>query len=119
MSEGSVVFARFFNRVTVGYFLYIVITLFVAGYLIFISGDYSVPVPYFLISSLCIQIILIAYYRRRMIDLEMDYILVIPGKIYFIDQVGVHENIQTLQLIRNIKIIQSSYPNFLGSFFNF
>lgn len=112
-------FARFFNRVTLGYFLFIVATLFEVYYLVFVSGNYASFVPYLDILLLLIQVLLIAYYRARMIDLEMDYILVIPGKVYFIDQIGVHTNMQTLQLMSNIKIIQSSYPNFLGSFFDF
>jgi hypothetical protein len=48
----------------------------------------------------------------------MDFTVAIPGKMYFIDQVGMYANMDTIDADK-IKNIRSSYPNFLASFFEF
>lgn len=57
-------------------------------------------------------------YRKHMIDLEMDYNIVVQGKMFFINQSGVLSNTQTLESDK-IKTIKSTFPNALASFFNF
>ena len=54
-----------------------------------------------------------------MIDLEMDYVLIIPNRVYFIDQIGIHKRTESIKWVTNIRLITSSYPNFLGSLFNY
>lgn len=54
-----------------------------------------------------------------MIDLEMDYILVIPNRIYFVDQIGIYERSQSIKWVTNIRLITSNYPGFLGSLCNY
>lgn len=68
---------------------------------------------------LIVQIILVGYYRRRMIDLEMDYIIIIPNRVYFVDQIGIHKRTQSIKWVTNIRLITSSFPNLLGSLCNY
>jgi hypothetical protein len=53
-----------------------------------------------------------------MMDLEMDYNIVVPGKIYFVNQSGVLSTIQTIESDK-IKTIKSSFPSKIASFFNY
>ena len=57
-------------------------------------------------------------FRKRMIDLEMDFNIVIPGKLYTNNQSGVLSNTQTIDGDK-IKTVRSKFPNKLSSFFNF
>jgi hypothetical protein len=41
-----------------------------------------------------------------MIDLEMDYVVVVPGRFYFVDQTGVRLNEQTLRLVTGILVVR-------------
>ncbi len=49
----------------------------------------------------------------------MDYIIVIPNRLYFIDQMGIFKRSQSIKWVTNIRLITSSYPNFLGSLCNY
>lgn len=71
------------------------------------------------IASVLVLIILIAYYRRRMVDLNMDYVAIVPGRLYFVDQIGLHRNNQILKLTKDILIIKGGYPNLIGSLLNY
>jgi hypothetical protein len=53
-----------------------------------------------------------------MMDLEMDYNVVVPGKIFFVNQSGVLSAVQTIESDK-IKTVQSSFPSKIASFFNF
>lgn len=57
-------------------------------------------------------------YRKRMIDLEMDYNVVVQGKMFFINQSGVLSNTQTLESDK-IKTIKAVFPSMWSSLFNF
>lgn len=65
-----------------------------------------------------IEIVFLKMYRKRMMDLEMDYNVVVPGKIYFVNQSGVLSSIQTIESSK-IKTVRSSFPNKISSFFNY
>jgi hypothetical protein len=65
-----------------------------------------------------IEIGLIRKYRKRMMDLEMDYNLLVPGKIFFVNQSGLLSVIQTIEWDK-IKTVQSIYPSKIASFFNY
>ena len=65
-----------------------------------------------------IEIILLKIYRNGMIDLEMDYNVIIPGKIYFVNQSGVLSSVQTIES-EKIKTIRSLFPSRLASFFDY
>ena len=53
-----------------------------------------------------------------MIDLEMDYNIVIPGKIMFVNQSGMLSSVSTLEGDK-VKSVSARYSGWLGSFFNF
>jgi hypothetical protein len=53
-----------------------------------------------------------------MMDIEMDYNIVVPGKIYFVNQSGLLSSMQTIDGDK-IKSIQSKYPSKIASFFDY
>ncbi len=53
-----------------------------------------------------------------MMDLEMDYNIIVPGKIYFVNQSGVLSSIQTIESDK-IKTVRSTFPSKIASFFNY
>lgn len=65
-----------------------------------------------------VEIIFLKMYRKRMMDLEMDYNIIVPGKVYFINQSGVLSSIQTIESDK-IKTVRSSFPSKIASFFNY
>ncbi len=65
-----------------------------------------------------IEIYFLKRFRKHMIDLEMDFSIVIPGKIMFVNQSGILSQTQTIESDK-IKTINSSFPNAIASFFNF
>ncbi len=116
---GDHVFTHFFNQMTGSYFIAIILLAINLYYYVFIS-----PIAFGFLSfgDVCIsviQVVLMAYYRRRIIDLQMDYIIVIPGRVYFIDQTWVYKRVQTLRWYANIRLITSSFPNFFASLLNY
>ncbi len=67
---------------------------------------------------LFLQWILLGRYRKKMIDLEMDYNVVIPGKIMFVNQSGMLSSVNTIEGDK-VKSVSARYSGWLGSFFNF
>ena len=65
-----------------------------------------------------IEIGLLRKYRKRMMDLEMDYNIVVPGKIFFVNQSGLLSVVQTIDGDK-IKTVQSVFPSKIASFFNY
>jgi hypothetical protein len=64
------------------------------------------------------EIMFLSKYRKRMMDLEMDYNVIVPGKIFFVNQSGILSSMQTIESDK-IKTVRSSFPNGIASFFNF
>ncbi len=65
-----------------------------------------------------LEIVFLRMYRKRMMDLEMDYNIIVPGKIYFVNQSGVLSSIQTIESDK-IKTVRSSFPSKIASFFDY
>lgn len=57
-------------------------------------------------------------FRKRMMDMEMDFNIIVHGKIFFVNQSGLLSDIQTIESDK-IKTIKSNFPNKIASFFNF
>ena len=112
------VFAHFFSQITGAYFISI-ITLLILIWITLVSGSTFVFTGLILTFLTLVQCILIVYYRRKMIDLQMDYIFVVPGKVYFIDQKWVSERTEAMRLYSNLRLVVSSFPNWFGSFMNY
>lgn len=51
-------------------------------------------------------------------DLEMDYNIFVPGKIFFVNQSGILSTIQTIDGDK-VKTVQSIFPSKIASFFNY
>ncbi len=65
-----------------------------------------------------IEIGLLRKYRKRMMDLEMDYNVFVPGKIFFINQSWLLSVVQSIEWDK-IKTVQSIFPSKIASFFNY
>ncbi len=119
IQEEEIIFNSFFNQITFNYFLFFIITIWYLYHLIIWNGDFTNPYSLAELLFLIIQIILVGFYRRQMIDLEMDYVLVMPNRVYFVDQIWIHRRTQSIKWVTNIRLITSSYPNFLWSLCNY
>ena len=51
-------------------------------------------------------------------DLEMDYNIIVEGKIFFVNQSGLLSTVQTIDWDK-IKTVQSVFPSKIASFFNY
>lgn len=67
---------------------------------------------------LFLQWLLLGRYRKKMIDLEMDYNIVIPGKIMFVNQSGMLSSVSTIESDK-VKTVSAKYSGWIGSFFNY
>lgn len=65
-----------------------------------------------------VEIWLLRQYRKKMMDLEMDYNIFVPWKIFFVNQSGLLSTIQTIEW-EKIKTVQSIFPSKIASFFNY
>ncbi|EKE28048.1 MAG: hypothetical protein ACD_3C00106G0007 [uncultured bacterium (gcode 4)] len=113
-------FTKFFNRTIFNYFVLIWITIYIVYDLIFWSQGFENVWMYWIINIvlLFLQVFLSARFKNRMINLEMDFSLVMPGKIIFYNQSWILRNVQTINS-EKIKTITSNFTNFIGSMFNF
>jgi hypothetical protein len=64
------------------------------------------------------EIVFLRIFRKKMIDLEMDFNMVVPGKIFFVNQTGVLSSVQSIESGK-IKTVRSLFPNKIASFFNY
>jgi hypothetical protein len=64
------------------------------------------------------EIAFLKKYRKRMMDLEMDYNIIVPGKVFFVNQSWILSSIQTIESDK-IKTVRSSFPSKIASFFNY
>lgn len=67
---------------------------------------------------LFIQWLLLGKYRKKMMDLEMDYNIVVPGKIIFVNQSGMLSSSQAVEG-EKVKTVTAKYPSFISSFFQY
>lgn len=121
LKEWDDLFIKFFNQATLNYFLFILLIIInIVNF--FFSYKYEENTTFFFlfgiidIAFLFLQSLLIQKYRKKMIDLEMDFNVVIPWKIFFVNQSNMISNKQEIDG-RKIKTIKSSYPSKLLSFF--
>lgn len=119
--EWDILFIRFFNQATLNYFLFIWLIVFhiinfAFNFNKWESWLYQIWFWILDILLLSVQAWLIQRYRKRMIDLEMDFNIVIKWKIIFANQTNMISNRQTIDW-NKIKTIKSSYPSKLLAFF--
>jgi len=119
LNEWDIAFSKFFNQTIFNYFILIWITLFIAYEIIFVVWFSEVWFYGWLnIFLLFIQIFLSAKFKKRMMDLEMDFAIVIPWKIIFYNQSNLSRDVQTINS-EKIKTITSKHTKLLWSIFNF
>lgn len=122
-SEWDELFIKFFNQATLNYFLFIALIIFNIINFVFNfdlkSIDNSLYKIWFWILDiwlLSLQATFIQKYRKKMIDLEMDFNIVVKWKILFANQSNMVSDRQNIDW-EKIKTIKSSYPSKLLAFF--
>ncbi len=118
LTRGDRHFTRFFNQAMANLAFSIVIIIYYVGHIIFISR-FSQGL-WMALDIVCViaGFFLLRYYADRMLNLEMDYTIVVPERMYFVNQIGMYADVQTLDA-EKIKTIRSRFPNFLASFFHY
>ncbi len=120
LDQWDTYFKSFFNW-SITNQLILIIILIVETILVIFYGKY-LGSHYMILSVdiivIIVEIGLLRQYRKRMMDLEMDYNVFIPWKIFFINQSSLLSTIQTIEW-EKIKTVQSIFPSKIASFFNY
>ena len=82
-----------------------------------VLGDHIWIVSTDLLVMFC-EIVFLRMFRKKMIDLEMDFNIIVPGKIFFVNQTGVLSSVQSIESGK-IKTVRSYFPSKIASFFNY
>ncbi len=117
---GDTYFVSFFNWSITNQWILIVIII-IELILILTYGDQIGEYFWVLATDtfvVLIEIWFLRQFRKRMMDLEMDYNIIVEGKIFFVNQSGLLSTIQTIDW-NKIKTVQSIFPSKIASFFNY
>ncbi len=111
LSEGDEAFTRFFNQIQTNFFFFVAMVAFYVVH-VAVVAKFSTGI-WAALDIVCIlaQLALMSKFIRSMINLEMDFNVVVPGRIFFINQNGMYSDTQTLSGDK-IKTIRSTYPGF-------
>lgn len=122
-NEWDELFIKFFNQATLNYFLFIWLIIFnLVNFVLSFNVnaiDNSLYKIWFWVLDiwlLSLQASFIQKYRKRMIDLEMDFNIIVKWKIIFANQSNMVSDRQTIDW-NKIKTIKSAYPSKLLAFF--
>ena len=120
LAQGDRYFRSFFNWSITNQFILVGI-IFAEIVLLLLYGK-QVGEHFWILATdtfvILLEVFFLRHFRKRMMDLEMDYNVIVPGKIFFVNQSGVLSTVQTIESDK-IKTVQSLFPNKLASFFNF
>lgn len=117
--EWDELFIKFFNQATLNYFMFIgLIGFHLFNFRTLFNFEDSIKMIFGIvdIGFLVLQAYLIQKYRKKMIDLEMDYNIVSKNKIIFANQSNMISDKQTIEW-NKIKTIKSSYSSKILAFF--
>ena len=118
LESGDRYFIRFFDQTVLNQVVLIGLIVWSGfSYLAHIRESWSMII-WIDVLLLFIQWILLGRYRKSMMDLEMDYNIVIPGKIMFVNQSGMLSSVSTIESDK-VKTVSAKYSGWIGSFFNF
>lgn len=121
LAQWDAYFVRFFNwSITNQFILFFTIIAEIALILV-IGFDNISDHIWILLTDTFVMITEIAFlkkYRKRMMDLEMDYNIIVPGKVFFVNQSGILSSVQTIESDK-IKTVRSTFPSKIASFFNY
>lgn len=117
---GDTYFIRFFNWSITNQFILVMIILIEIILMIILRENLGKHFWVLIADTAVVitEIVFLQRYRKRMIDLEMDFNIVVPGKIFFVNQSGVLSNMQTIESDK-IKTVRSIFPSKIASFFNY
>ncbi len=118
LTLGDKSFTTCFNQLQFNFFFFIGVVVIYILHIILVSKFSTGIWAAIDIACIAAQMVFIQKFVRLLIDLEMDFNLVVPGKIFFVNQQGLYSDIQTLEADK-IKTIKSSYPSFFASFFHY
>jgi hypothetical protein len=97
LESGDKYFIRFFNQTVLNQLILIGLMIWSGfSYLAHMKEAWSMMIWVDVI-LLFLQWLLLGRHRKKMIDLEMDYNLVIPGKIMFVNQSGMLSSVNTVE----------------------
>ncbi len=97
LESGDRYFMRFFDQTVLNQIILISLIVWCAiSYLNHMRESWSMII-WIDILLLFLQWFLLGRYRKKMIDLEMDYNIVIPGKIMFVNQSGMLSSVNTVE----------------------
>lgn len=120
LSQGDDYFRSFFNWSITNQF--ILAGIIIAEIVLLLLYGKQVGEHFWILATdtlvIILEITFLRYFRKRMMDLEMDYNVVVAGKIFFVNQSGILSTIQTIEGDK-IKTVQSSFPSKVASFFNY
>lgn len=120
LEAGDRYFITFFNWSITNQWLLVTIMLFEIAYIAInfrhLDGHFALLAVDFVI--ILTEIYYISRFRKRMMDLEMDFNVIVQGKIFFVNQSGILSDTQTIESDK-IKTIKSVFPSKLAGFFNY
>lgn len=119
--DSDEVFSNFFNQTIFVLIFLIIIVIFsitTATTAALTNFDEQVWLWFFNAILLIIQFGLFLWFLWKMINLEMDYQLIIPWKIFFADQAWLYWSSKTMNS-QKIKTINTKYSGILNSLFNY
>lgn len=118
LKEWDNYFIRFFNQTILNQWIIIWLLIWsIVFYITHLKINWGI----WIISDgvlLFIQWLLLGKYRKKMMDLEMDYNIVVPGKIIFVNQSGMLSSSQAVEG-EKVKTVTAKYPSFIWSFFQY
>lgn len=112
-------FEKFFNQTIFNYFILIWVVIYICYDLVFwqwITNVWALWITNIIL--LIAQIHLSSKFKKKMCDLEMDFSLIMPGKVIFYNQSWLLRNILTINS-EKIKTITSNFGSFIWSVFNY
>lgn len=119
LEDGDKYFSRFFNQTLLNQIILFWLGLFhiwVWFFWIWWSTNWqSLSLDIILI---ILQWIFLSRYRKKMIDLDMDYTLIIPGRVMSINQSGMLASSQNIDG-EKIKSVSARYTGIIGSIFHY
>lgn len=115
---GDQSFIRFFNQTIINQIIILMLIVSNVYFYFWYKNIWSVTVVMVDIILLVFQWVFLKMYRKRMIDLEMDYTIVSPGKVTFINQSGMLSQSQSVDGDK-VKTVTSKYPSWIASFFHY
>jgi hypothetical protein len=80
LEQGDIYFRKFFNQTITNRILILAMICFIGGHILYLTprGQNLIDIEIIDICLLCVQFVFLRLYRKRMMDIEMDYNIVVP-----------------------------------------